>query len=155
MRGRLPYLVIVLACLTVLVRSQAADRSSAFVAFSMNAAERLDRLGSGGTPLQSLGGITRVVGSVRDRVTGDLVVVGVVDSSRSPLSLDDLVVALRALHLHREAPLVSIDRTVDTQRTGRQAVRLEGGIADTAFGRDLIAADAVLKIKPPPVSHPK
>ncbi len=116
-----------------------------FVAFSMNEAQRRLEAGQRDAAVETLGGITQVAGMVRDAEGGDLIVVGVRDPGNKPLALDDLVVAIRALHVHKAAPLVSIDKTSDSTRSKKQVVRLEGGIENTQFGADLLAADVVLK----------
>ncbi len=110
-------------------------------AFSLSVAQSHGRTGQR-ADLATLGGLRHVVGAVVDDASGDLIVVGDSDESwGEPLRLDDLAVALRALYLHRQAPLVSLDRVDATT----QVVRIEGGIADTRFGADLLAADVVLK----------
>lgn len=92
-----------------------------------------------------LGGINNAVGLVIDRARPDIILVGHHDPDRPPLTLDDFAVALRARFVHGAWPLVSIDPTEETERTGLQRVRMEGGIEDTAFGADLLDADYRLK----------
>lgn len=93
----------------------------------------------------SLGGINKVEGFVFDRASDDLILVGQREEGRSPLALDDLVVALRARFRYNEWPLVSIDPTPDTEKTQMQHVRFEGGIENTAFGKAMFDADYRLK----------
>ncbi len=92
-----------------------------------------------------LAGINQVVGLVSDQESGDLILVGRNDPERAPLTLDDLVVALRARFVHGRWPVVSIDPDAETPRTQVQQVRFEGGIENTEFGRDLLGADYLLK----------
>jgi hypothetical protein len=94
---------------------------------------------------RDLGGITRIAGMVHDPQGGDLIIVGEAARREHPVALDDLVVALRAVMLHGESPLVSIDKTPETPRTRKQVVRYEGGIENTRFGRDMLEADILLK----------
>ncbi|MCX7049015.1 MAG: hypothetical protein NTX50_26460, partial [Candidatus Sumerlaeota bacterium] len=93
----------------------------------------------------NLAGINRVEGFVLDYVTSDTILVGQHEEDRAPLTLDDLVVALRARFVFGEWPLVSIDPTINTLKTKMQYVRFEGGIRDTAFGQALYEADYRLK----------
>ena len=118
-----------------------------YVAFSLKAAQ--DRTIS--TPkgkdfrkvhpeASTLGNITKIRGLVYDRENKDIILVGERGSERSILTLDDLVVALRARFVYGKWPLVSIDPTPDTQKTNMQIVRFEGGIEETQFGKDLLNA---------------
>ncbi len=93
----------------------------------------------------SLGGINKVEGFVSDRASDDLTLVGQREEGRSPLALDDLVVALRARFRYNEWPLVSVDPTPDTEKPQMQHVRFEGGIGNTAFGKAMFDADYRLK----------
>jgi len=92
-----------------------------------------------------LGGINRVRGFVYDRENGDLILVGAIEPDRAPLTLDDLVVALRARFVLGEWPQVSIDPDVVNPMGQPQHVRFEGGIRDTGFGLALLVADYELK----------
>jgi hypothetical protein len=116
-----------------------------FVAYSMRQAERAARGGSRAPEVIRLGGITRLAGMVYDAEGKDLILVGQVVAGEREITLDHLVAAIRARLVHNAWPLVSIDRTPDTARTGMQRVRLEGGVERTAYGADLVAADVVLK----------
>jgi len=92
-----------------------------------------------------LAGMNRVAGFVYDTESKDLILVGQREGGRAPVSLDDLVVALRARLRYNQWPLVSIDPTPETERTQTQHVRFEGGIQETAFGRAMYDADYRLK----------
>ena len=92
-----------------------------------------------------LGGITATMGLVHDKKTGDAILVGERDPGRSTLTLDDVVVALRARFIYGKWPLVSIDPVPENEITGKQVVRYRGGIEDTQFGKDLFDADFTLK----------
>lgn len=58
-----------------------------------------------------LGGINKVQGFVYDQKNGDLILVGDHEEGRAPLTLEDLVVALRERFRYNQWPLVSIDPT--------------------------------------------
>lgn len=98
--------------------------------------------------LQSLGGITRLLGFVVDPETKDIVLVGANIPRLPPIILDDLVVALRALEPNGAEttwPEVSIDPDAQTGATKLQRVRFLGGIENTGFGLALLQADVALK----------
>ncbi|MBM3236667.1 tetratricopeptide repeat protein [Candidatus Poribacteria bacterium] len=122
-----------------------------YIAFSLGVAQKRIET-SGGTDWRkeqpevfTLGGITKIRGLVYDRKTVDMILVGERDPKRPILTLDDLAVALRALFIYNQWPLVSIDPTPDTKKTNMQHVRYEGGIENTAFGLDMFDADLRLK----------
>ncbi|MFH1924556.1 MAG: tetratricopeptide repeat protein [Planctomycetota bacterium] len=99
-----------------------------------------------------LGGMTSVRGLVVDPDTGDAIVVGQHRPGRQRLTLDDLVVALRARFVHAEWPVVSIDppawlRDESSRRgsTVHHQVRFEGGVGGSGFGYTLFDADYLLK----------
>lgn len=71
--------------------------------------------------------------------------VGTHEEDRAPLTLDDLMVTLRARFRYKQWPSVSIDPTPDTKKTQMQHVRFEGGIEETAFGQAMFDADYRLK----------
>lgn len=123
----------------------------AYVAFSLKVAQ--ERVAKHGLDTDyrttfpetfNLGGITRVQGVLLDRQAGDVVLVGVYDPKRQPLTLDDFTVALRSRFKFGEWPLVSIDPVESGPPS--QTVRFEGGIQQTQFGADLLAADYLLKL---------
>ena len=117
-----------------------------YVAFSLLEAQRwAERGNQASAALANLGGITRLVGMVHDDETGDIVLIGKAVEGRPPANLDDLVVALRSRLVTATWPLVSIDPTVETAKTGLQAVRFDGGIKDTGFGKDFLDCDIILK----------
>ncbi|MBM4090933.1 MAG: tetratricopeptide repeat protein [Planctomycetes bacterium] len=116
-------------------------------AFSIREANRFVKEGKADAPgLTDLGGITRIVGMVFDRDTGDVILIGKVRADMPPASLDDLVVALRSRLGKGQYPTVSIDMVEDTAKTGMQKVRFEGGIEETQFGGDFLDSDVVLKL---------
>src|ERR1039458_1499889 len=82
---------------------------------------------------------------VYDEGNLDVILVGQANYGDDPISLNDLVVAMRAIMVHHESPFVSIDPTQDTARTKRQVVRYGKGTERSQFGNDLLAADIVLK----------
>jgi tetratricopeptide (TPR) repeat protein len=127
--------------------------ASPYVAFSLKVAQKMIDSISAGEDYRKkhpdvfyLGGITRIKGLVYDREQKDLILVGSRLPDEPPLTLDDLVVALRARFVDVKWPLVSIDPTPETKQTQMQHVRYEGGIDGTAFGLDMFDADLRLKM---------
>jgi len=138
--------LLVLIPLCVLSHAQAAQ----YTAFSLKVAQqRIQQVGrdwrASDSDLVNLAGINQVEGFVYDQEAGDLILVGTKQPGRTALTLDDLAVALRARFRYNEWPLVSIDPLPDTEKTGQQYVRFEGGIQETAFGQALFEADYRLK----------
>ncbi|MGA2271896.1 MAG: hypothetical protein ABSH44_25830, partial [Bryobacteraceae bacterium] len=131
--------------LVLLLVSGATCRAGHFVAYSLRGAEsRLRQSTKPADEVSRLGGITRVAGLVFDPAHKDWIVVGEAGDG-NPASLDNLVVAMRSVLVHKAWPAVSIDKTRETNQTRLQAVRFEGGIANTAFGKEFLEADVVLK----------
>lgn len=122
-----------------------ASASSLFVAFSMREARRRLEAVAPEIEIASLGGMTRVLGLIHDRSVRDLIVVGRVRPGQDPIALDDFVAAIRALLLRKQFPLLSIDKTPETSKTGRQVVRAEGTARGEPFTAQLFAADMTLK----------
>lgn len=127
------------------VALRAADNaSSQFVAFSLRRAGELAGQAAADTQLKTLGGLTRVAGTVYDPA-GDVILVGLRERTLPTADFDYLVTALQARFERDEFPLVSIDPVPDTPRTRQQQVRFVGPLADSAYGRDLLACDVLLK----------
>jgi superkiller protein 3 len=124
--------------------------ASQFTAFSLKVAQqRIEKAGANWrqseSEVQNLGGINKVEGFVYDTAAKDLILVGDHESDRATLTLDDLVVALRARFRYNKWPLVSIDPTPETKATQMQHVRFDGGIQNTTFGQAMYDADYRLK----------
>lgn len=135
-----------LAAIICVLALTASSHASPFIAYSMKEAEReLKASAPPGSELLELGGITKVAGMVYDVDREDLIVIGQATESGERIYLDDLVVALRSRLVAQEWPEVSIEKTFETEDTGMQRVRFEGGITNTRFGYDLLQADIVLK----------
>lgn len=116
------------------------------LAYSLNEAQRILQEGSQATAdVDKLGGATRLLGLIYDREHQDVVVICRAEQGREALDLSNLVVALRALNVLKEWPLVSIDPTPDTPVTKKQVVRFEGGIAGSRFSQALLESDVALK----------
>ncbi len=124
------------------------------IAYSLKAAQaRVLASGSGGEwrrndpELFTLAGMTRPEGVVVDRASEDIILIGHAEEGDAPLTLDDLVVALRARMIEGKWPVVSIDPVPGKpwQEGNPQTVRFEGGIQNTQFGADLLDADHRLK----------
>ena len=123
-----------------------------FVAFSLKVAKNMiNRLGTEknyrtvNPEVYNLGGINKIHGLVYDQKNQDTILIGKYDPQRQPITLDDLVVAIRALFMHGEWPYVSIDPTDNTKSTGLLNVEFMGGIGGTQFGADLLDTDHRLK----------
>jgi len=116
------------------------------VAFSLAVAEKILRRGGvAGPEVATLAGIRSIVGLVYDAGSRDAVVVGKTAAGGEPILLDDLVAAIRSRVVHKEWPMVSIERTPDTDRTGIQEVQFRGGVAGSRMGARLLGADLALK----------
>ena len=137
--------LLIILILTSPWLSQATVDNS-YLAYSLKEAKhRLTSGEVGNRKLLEMAGLTHLAGVIYDEQNDDLIIVGQALPGYSPCRLDDLVVAMRSvLDLH-EYPLVSIDRTENSHQTGKMAVRFQGGIKATRFGRDLLAADIALK----------
>lgn len=133
-----------LACAFVGCRQSLIGTRGTF-AFSLRQAERLVRAGHRSAELMSLAGMNRALGLVHDSAASDIVLVGRRVADSTSLSLDDLAAAIQARVVHREWPLVSIDKVADTPTTGLQRIRWEGGIEANPLGAKLLAADEILK----------
>lgn len=129
----------------ILVGFSDISRGEKFVAYSLREACSRAKAGDKSSPLRNLGGITRIAGLVYDTTRGDIILVGLALPQLPVATLDDLAVALRARCIHNEFPLVSIDPTDETDKTGLQKVRFGGHLSNTPFGRDLLDCDILLK----------
>lgn len=116
-----------------------------YVAYSLGAAQKILKSGKQDAAVGQLAGITHLAGMVIDVAGKDVIVVGQRKAGSRSLELDDLVIGMRALIVHNEWPLVSIDNTPDTKTTRKQKVRFEGKVAGTQMGRSLLDADVILK----------
>ena len=116
-----------------------------YAAMSLKRASELLQSGDPQSKKQAmtLAGITRPYALIHDR--DDLIFVGECNEGMSPLTLDDWTVAVRSEFLAGHDPVVSIDQTPETSKTGQQTVRFEGALKNTQFGADMLAADVVLK----------
>ena len=134
------WFLVLLSCLT------STTLAGEYRAYSLTAAERLLRSKKDvQSDVRVLGGITQPVAFVLNEVRNELILVGQVNPTYSKIRLDDLVVAMRAVLKHREAPLVSIDPAPEGSPLSEQVVRFAGKIENTQFGRDLLDADVFLK----------
>jgi len=128
------------------INSGANETGGRFLAFSLLQAERLITGETDpGQDVFDLGGITQLAGFVVDESTGDIIIVGKVNSDEAEIELNDLVIALRSMFVYEQWPLVSIDRTAETERTMQQVVRFEGGVENTEYGLEMLEADVILK----------
>jgi hypothetical protein len=80
---------------------------------------------------------------VYDADNSDVILIGSKEPG-PPLDLDSLIVAMHAVLVLKQWPLVSIDPGPNSAATGKQIVRPEG-IEDSVFGRDFLSADVRLK----------
>lgn len=125
--------------------------SAGYIAFSLNNAGRLINsiepkwlFREKFPAVFNLAGINEIQGVVYDRKTKDIIIVGKHNAKKQPVTLDDFVVALRAIFVRKEFPLVSIDFLGDNSTL--QTTRFEGGIENSQFGADLLRADYQLKL---------
>jgi hypothetical protein len=116
-----------------------------YVAYSLHAAQSSLISGKREAAVTELAGITRLAGMVIDSAGKDVILVGEREAGVKPLELDDLVVGMRALMVHKEWPLVSLDNTSETKTTRKQKVRFEGSIGNSTLGKSLLDADVILK----------
>jgi hypothetical protein len=138
---RLMFLALILTVFVVRVHAGIVYR-----AFSLGEAQAwVQSKGRLDSAVSNVGGISRPIGLVYDEAKHDLILVGEANSIDEPLGAEDIAVVMRAVLNDRTVPLVSIDRTNDTDLTKKQKVRFEGGIENTGFGRDLLEADLLLK----------
>lgn len=105
-----------LALATFLLCLVGQAHAAQYTAFSLKVAQqRIEKVGETWRQSQpevlGLGGTNHVEGFVYDEKNGDLILVGDHEEGRAPLTLDDLVVALRARFRYNQWPLVSIDST--------------------------------------------
>jgi hypothetical protein len=119
--------------------------SPPFIAFSLREASLQAKSGNHEPELLGLGGINRIVGMIYDSEGKDIILVGFASPELPPARLDDLVVALRARICYGEFPLVSIDPVTDTEGAKLQQVRFDGHLEDTAFGKEFLQCDILLK----------
>ena len=139
------YLIFSFATILTVIFPHIVDAGS-FLAFSMREAERrLKTSGVENTELRQMGGITRIAGMVYDKKNKDLIIIGETNKIEEKITLDGLVVAMRAVLVHNEYPYVSIDRMEDADKTDKLIVHFKGGISNTKFGKDMLEADVVLK----------
>jgi len=131
--------------LIILFISCVQAKADQYIAFSLKTAHNRLQLGDSSSVLLNMGGITHPVAAIYDKVTDDVIIVGKIMNKHRPVSLDDWSVALRAQFKVNKDPAVSIDRTKETDVTGMQHVRFSGGLENTVFGNDLLAADIILK----------
>ena len=122
-----------------------SSEAGPFVAYSMKEAQRRSAAGQANPGIVELGGITDVAGMVYDKKNKDLIIIGQANEGKPKITLDDLVVAMRAGFVHKKTPLVSIERTPETAATRKQVIHWEGGIENTQIGKDMLEADVLLK----------
>ena len=114
-----------------------------FIAYSLREASRLAASGSKSADLWNLGGITRILGLVWTE--DDAIIVGKAFKGLCRIRLEDLAIGLRMRLLHNEWPIVSIDITKETAKTGKQKIFISQGIRNTIWAQDLLANDIYLK----------
>lgn len=136
--------------LLILLAASIVAEAAQYTAYSLKVAQqRIEQAGENWRQKEpeavNLAGINKVEGFVFDIATGDLILVGQKDQGRAVLTLDDVVVALRARFRYKEWPLVSIDPSPETEKTEVQHIRFEGGIDETSFGQTMYEADYRLK----------
>lgn len=139
--------LFILSFITLLLSLANLD-SAEYIAYSLKVAQERLKLSQGepfNPELVSLGGITRLAGLIYDQKDGDIILIGQASQERQPLTLDDLVSALKARFVYGVWPLVSIEPAEDTENDQLLICRFEGGIRDTALGLNMFDADYILK----------
>lgn len=109
--------------------------------------ERLEAVPLGSTGGDDIGGLTRILGYVFERGSGDVYVLGQREPGRKPISLDTLTLMLRAIWRQGSVPAISLDPNPD-DFFGPQQVRIEGVPPDlrrTAPIRTMLEADYAMK----------
>ncbi|MEI6915376.1 MAG: DUF1598 domain-containing protein, partial [Armatimonadota bacterium] len=94
-----------------------------------------------------LGGLSRVLGFVRDRKSGEITLLGKTEPDAPGISLDVLSVALRTIWKRKATPAISLDPD-GADVFGPQRVRLEGISPDcraSEFTRIMLEADYEMK----------
>lgn len=114
-----------------------------FVAYSLQAAERLAKTNQWNTEADRLGGMTDLSAVVYDADTSDVILVGIAEPGKDPLWLDSFVAALRAVKVGL-MPEVSIELPVAGSGSG-QPVEFKGQLANTRLGSEMLDADLLLK----------
>ncbi len=93
-----------------------------------------------------LGGITKPFVFMCGDAGSDWVLIGEREAKTPALTLDDLVVAVRAGFIHRTRfPGVTIDPRGGADGATIQDVKFFGGVEDTAFGQTCLDADFLMK----------
>jgi lipoprotein NlpI len=93
-----------------------------------------------------LGGITRPIAFLCGDDASDWILIGERDAKSPVLTLDDLVVGIRARFLHGpHDPGVTIDPRGGPEGATVQDVKFFGGVQNTAFGRTCFDADWLMK----------
>lgn len=134
-----------LVSLLTLAGTTRAAAPNPIMAFSLREAATAPASMPAAAERKHLAGITRLIGFVHDPASADIILIGKVVPGLPSISLADVVTGLRARLVHDEWPLVSIDPTPETSRTGQQDVRLDGHIASTQWGLDFVLCDIALK----------
>jgi tetratricopeptide (TPR) repeat protein len=125
-----------------------------YTAFSLQTAQRLaeqaggrgDRLEDASPEVYTLAGITRLIAAVVDEETGDCILIGVADPTRSELLLDDVVLALRSAYVHGMTPPgVTIEPQGEMPSSRPMEVIYFAGIENTHFGEVCFRCDYILK----------
>ena len=122
-----------------------AIKAEQYTAYSLKRAQKFIASNKNNSNVRQMAGITHLVAAVYDKDNDDIILIGKKGGKYPPISLDDWAVAVRSVLKLKQDPAVSIDPTDETKTTKMQKVRFEGSLEDTQFGKDLLAADVVLK----------
>ncbi len=131
---------------SLLLFCSAVHADDDFIAFSFKNAEKNIKAGGFPDSTKHLGGITALAAIIVDVQNDDLIVLGKnnSDAGQTQISLDDWAVAMRAMFVHNEYPMVSLERRQDTATTGLLDV-VWGGQVQGRYAADLLEADIMLK----------
>jgi len=98
-------------------------------------------------PGATVGKLTRITGCVVDHETGDVRIIGLVEAGREAVSLDVLVVGLRAIWKEGGTPFISLD-AIPGAEFGPQNSRVGGlskELKESQFVLDMLDADYAMK----------
>lgn len=119
--------------------------SQYYIAISLNSIEKELKANQKSNKLEFFKSLNRMVGFVVDPITKDIILIGHISDTKSNISINEFVVALRSFSTFGAAPLVSIDRNDKTSETRLQDIRFLGGVENTQFGKYLLDVDIILK----------
>ncbi|MSQ59259.1 MAG: DUF1598 domain-containing protein [Betaproteobacteria bacterium] len=95
-------------------------------------------------PVRAPGGIARITGYLLDQARDDVLLIGETIPGAPALTIDDLIVGVRAVWKDDATPFCSLDPD-PADLGGDQYVRVSGVPADSGFARTMVEADYTMK----------